>query len=574
MSLLTRLVLCTLLATSIGGVLAVTAIVLTADAQTKDNLAYIEKSSFETTKGKLKGLVTQMIGAASGESEHREMTEDEFQLHLARTLRNARYLDDKSGYFFAFTLDGTTVAMPPKPDWEGGPSDHILDADGNPVVQSLLAEAKDPSNGGFVSYNWPKPGQDEPSSKISYVSIFPGHDIMIGTGVYTDGIQSMIADKSARLTSQQNQLLMIIIAAIVGMTAITILLVTVVNRRVVRSVGVVRDLGASLAEGNLTQRLDLTGSDEVAELGRRLDEAVAGIASAIGATSVNWANLGQQRRDSEALTERLAGKLKRVDEDSARLDEAVKNTREAASALTGAAAVGADQAENVSSNAEAAATSVSSLAAAAEELAASISEISQASSTALATANEAAEISNRTQDDMTRLEGSSKEIGRVITLITDIADQTNLLALNATIEAARAGDMGKGFAVVAQEVKDLSKQTSSATEEIQSLINTVVGSTNEAVGSIGAIVGLLGRINDGQSSIASAIEEQTATVREISHTAAVTATASNQVCQGARELAESVQESANASSGLDNQATTLDELSRSMRTMVSEAPSH
>jgi methyl-accepting chemotaxis protein len=175
---------------------------------------------------------------------------------------------------------------------------------------------------------------------------------------------------------------------------------------------------------------------------------------------------------------------------------------------------------------------------------------------------------------MTRLEGSSKEIGRVITLITDIADQTNLLALNATIEAARAGDMGKGFAVVAQEVKDLSKQTSSATEEIQSLINTVVGSTNEAVGSIGAIVGLLGRINDGQSSIASAIEEQTATVREISHTAAVTATASNQVCQGARELAESVQESANASSGLDNQATTLDELSRSMRTMVSEAPSH
>ena len=115
-------------------------------------------------------------------------------------------------------------------------------------------------------------------------------------------------------------------------------------------------------------------------------------------------------------------------------------------------------AEEVSTNAQALATAV-------EQFNSSIKEISGNTSNAASVAGAAVEAANRTNATVTKLGESSAEIGNVIKVINSIAEQTNLLALNATIEAARAGEAGKGFAVVANEVKELAKQTSEATED-------------------------------------------------------------------------------------------------------------
>ena len=117
---------------------------------------------------------------------------------------------------------------------------------------------------------------------------------------------------------------------------------------------------------------------------------------------------------------------------------------------------------------------------------------------------------------MAKLGESSAEIGNVIKVITSIAQQTNLLALNATIEAARAGEAGKGFAVVANEVKELAKQTAKATEDISRKIEAIQEDTKGAVEAIAQIGKIINQINDIQNTIASAVEEQTATTGEIS----------------------------------------------------------
>lgn len=199
---------------------------------------------------------------------------------------------------------------------------------------------------------------------------------------------------------------------------------------------------------------------------------------------------------------RRAEVQKRIDTDLTEIANAISETTE--------------QATSSASASEQTSSSVQTVAAAAEELVASIQEISRQVQTALSVSQEAAGEAERSGTIMTGLSEDAKTIGSVIELINGIADQTNLLALNATIEAARAGEAGKGFAVVASEVKNLASQTSKATEEISSQIGTMQETTGQAVAAIEAIMAVITNIGDIASSIASAVEEQTAVTNDIS----------------------------------------------------------
>ena len=215
---------------------------------------------------------------------------------------------------------------------------------------------------------------------------------------------------------------------------------------------------------------------------------------------------------------------------------------------------------------------VQTVAAGTEEMSSSIREIAKSASAAANVANQAVKVAEATNTTVCKLGDSSGEIGKVIKVITSIAQQTNLLALNATIEAARAGEAGKGFAVVANEVKELAKETARATEDISHKIEAIQSATRGAVTAIDDIRKIINEINDIQHTIASAVEEQTATTNEMSRNVAEAARGTTDIAQNMAGLAVAVQQTSKwvvstraASSDIVGMAEVLSQLANEIK---------
>ncbi len=230
----------------------------------------------------------------------------------------------------------------------------------------------------------------------------------------------------------------------------------------------------------------------------------------------------------------------------------------------------AAQASVVSTAAEQVSRNVATVATAAEEMGASIKEIARNANDAARVATAAVKVAEKTNTTVAKLGDSSQEIGNVIKVITSIAQQTNLLALNATIEAARAGEAGKGFAVVANEVKELAKQTARATEDIGRRIEAIQADTKGAVDAIGQISGIIGQINDIQSTIASAVEEQTATTAEISRNVSEAALGSREIAENVAGIASAARNTTEAAAKTNTSAADLAKIGAELQRLVTK----
>lgn len=292
-------------------------------------------------------------------------------------------------------------------------------------------------------------------------------------------------------------------------------------------------------EGDLTRRVGQDRRDELGELGRCFNTFIGKLEHLIA-----------QIADS---TQGVAGSSEQLFAVSRQMGSNAEET--------------SAQASVVATAAEQVTVSLNAVATATEEMTASIREIAK-------NAGDAAEVSTlavRTTDaanaTMSRLGQSSAEIGSVVKLITSIAQQTKLLALNATIEAARAGAAGKGFAVVANEVKDLANETAKAADQITQKIQMIQHDTGASMEALADISGVIARMNDISSTIASAVEEQTATTNEIARNVSEAAKGGSlvtdnieSVAQAAKGTAEGAQETLGAAGELAKMAAELQKM--------------
>jgi methyl-accepting chemotaxis protein len=230
----------------------------------------------------------------------------------------------------------------------------------------------------------------------------------------------------------------------------------------------------------------------------------------------------------------------------------------------------ATQAATVSTAAKKVSHHVQSVSASTEELTASFQEISRHTSEAALVASQAVSGAATTTETVMKLGASSAEIGDVMKVITAIAAQTNLLALNASIEAARAGAAGKGFAVVANEVKDLARKTARSSDEIGRKVKSIQEDTLHAVTAIDEITRTIQRINDIQTVIAAAVEQQAATTSEIGRSVTEAALGSLDISRNITGVAQTAQSTTHGAAETHRAADDLSHVANDLLELVSQ----
>jgi methyl-accepting chemotaxis protein len=449
-----------------------------------------------------------------GTGVYMEVAESRLQVNSAAVIENLRYGPENKDYFWINDTQPAMIMHPYKPQLNGKDLSASKDPNGKKLFVEMVRVCKE--NGeGFVDYHWPKYGADQPQPKVSFVKLFKKWNWIIGTGVYMDDIDTLVAGRKAGIEksvaaatdemARQIESIKTEIQANIKRVLWLISLVTLIVLAIIQAVSYY------FTQISITRPV------------KRIIDDLRGGADQVASAS------GQITSASQSLAEGSSEQAASIEQSSASLEEMAAMTKQ--------------NADNAS-------------------------QADQLMTQASAVVDQANESMAGLTASMEDISTSSEETSKIIKTIDEIAFQTNLLALNAAVEAARAGEAGAGFAVVADEVRNLAMRAADAAKDTATLIegttqkvktgSDLVAGTNEAFAQV---TDSASRVGELVAEIAAASDEQARGIEQVN-------TAVTEMDKVTQQNAANAQQSASSSEEMLSQAGWMKEMVTELVSLV------
>jgi methyl-accepting chemotaxis protein len=461
----------------------------------------------ESKKQKTRNLVEAAHSIAAhfhAENLNGNINQETAQALAINAIKNMRY--DETEYFWINDMRPYMVMHPYKPELDGKDLSQSKDPNGTYLFNEMVQTVTE-SGSGYVNYMWPKAGEDKEKTfpKLSFVKGFAPWNWVIGSGIYIDDIE-----KAYNAQVKATVFMVLIIMTFISTIAYLI------ARNIVKPV---KALSADMRALANDEMIDITNTDRKDEIGEMAEALLYFKDKTIAAKKLeNEQKMEQIRKEQK---QKMLSDAALEFENYAK--EATQSVASAAHQLsTMANAMVGSIGNSISLTSEAAnmtdetSSNVSGVASAAEEMSASVEEIVSQIHKTNNIITDTVNIVNNANTTSNELKEAAGNIQQITSIISDIAEQINLLALNATIEAARAGDAGKGFAVVASEVKNLANQTAQATANVEHQVSTIQNISESVSSVLNNITKSVHKIEEYSSTMAAAMDEQTAVTSDIS----------------------------------------------------------